>query len=57
MKNITTSFIDSFYKKNYNYDKNKDIPKSIETFSKKNYLNSNKKVLFQHKSGAYIVHF
>ena len=42
MKNITTSFIDSFYKKNYNYDKSKDIQKSIETFSKKNYLNNNK---------------
>ena len=42
MKNITTSFIDLFYKKNYNYDKNKDIQKSIETFSKKNYLNNNK---------------
>ena len=46
MKNITTSFIDSFSKKNYNYDKNNlNYKKSIETFSKINYLNNNKNIV------------
>ena len=46
MKNITTSFIDSFSKKNYNYDKNNlNFKKSIETFSKINYLNNNKNIV------------
>ena len=46
MKNITTSFIDSFSKKNYNYDRNNlNFKKSIETFSKINYLNNNKNIV------------
>ena len=50
MKNITTSFVDSFSKKNFSYDKNKNSnlnynPKSNETFNRLKYLNNNKKYI------------